>query len=396
MPTRHQRGYVYPKKNRWYVRYYENVLRPDGTVERVQRAKSIAPICYEYRTKRSVMPLVMELLSTVNDNPASPEGTLKLEEFVKKNYLPHVESQKRPSTYRGYRNMWKCYLKPGCGDMRLCEFCTAHGERLLAEVAKHHDLSRTSLRHIKNLMSGVFKHAKRIGAINGVNPMQDVSIPKARPRGETYAYSLEEIFRMLSALPEPASTIIAAAAFTGLRKSEIRGLLWENFHDDALWVTHSIWERFVNEPKTTEGKAPVPVIAPLAKRLGRHREAQGAAQAGFMFVCRRYGGKLGPVNLNSLLKWQVKPAFKEAGIEWHGWHAFRRGLATNLHRLGVPDKTIQAIPRHSNLSTTMNSYVKSVPKDASAAMRQLEAICTSVDLGSNTMSRNSQKQTSNW
>ena len=27
--------------------------------------------------------------------------------------------------------------------------------------------------------------------------------------------------------------------------------------------------------------------------------------------------------------------------EWHGWHAFRRGVATNLHTLGVDDKTIQ-------------------------------------------------------
>jgi hypothetical protein len=27
--------------------------------------------------------------------------------------------------------------------------------------------------------------------------------------------------------------------------------------------------------------------------------------------------------------------------EWHGWHAARRGLGTNLYRLGVPEKTIQ-------------------------------------------------------
>lgn len=86
--------------------------------------------------------------------------------------------------------------------------------------------------------------------------------------------------------------------------------------------------------------------------------------------------QLRPVNLNSLLKWQVKPGFSEEKIDRCGCHAFRRGLATNLHRLGVPDKTIQAILRHSNLSTTMNSYVKSVPKDASVAMRKLEAICT--------------------
>ena len=62
--------------------------------------------------------------------------------------------------------------------------------------------------------------------------------------------------------------------------------------------------------------------------------------------------------------------------EWHGWHAFRRGLATNLHRLGVPDKTIQAILRHSNVMTTMDIYVKSVSADSTAAMKLLEtALC---------------------
>jgi hypothetical protein len=71
--------------------------------------------------------------------------------------------------------------------VRLSNFHAADGERLLAEIAKQHDLSRSSLTHINNLMSGIFEHAKRLGAINGVNPMQDGSILKARPRGETYA-----------------------------------------------------------------------------------------------------------------------------------------------------------------------------------------------------------------
>src|SRR5262249_44887378 len=34
-------------------------------------------------------------------------------------------------------------------------------------------------------------------------------------------------------------------------------------------------------------------------------------------------------------------------IAWRGWHAARRGLGTNLYRLGVPEKTIQAILRHA-------------------------------------------------
>ncbi|MGH9438156.1 MAG: tyrosine-type recombinase/integrase [Terriglobia bacterium] len=376
MPTRHQNGYVYQKKNRWYVRYYDYVMQEDGSIKRLQVAKSLAPICYEYRTRRAVMPLVTELLNDVNSSGFRPESILSLERFIEENYLPYVSRQKRPSTYRGYRNIWRCYLKQRCGQVRLRDFRTADGERLLAEIARQRKLGRSSLVHIKNLLSGVFKYAKRLGAINGVNPVQDVSIPKARPSTETYAYSLEEIFNMISVSPYPASTIVATAAFTGLRKGEISGLIWENYHEDALWVTQSVWERFVSEPKTERSKAAIPVIAPLAKLLNQHRRAQGDPQAGFMFRSRPYSGEARAVDLKSLLKWQIKPKLERAGIEWHGWHAFRRGLATNLHRLGVPDKTIQAILRHSNISTTMNAYVKSVPADAVAAMRSLEAICT--------------------
>ena len=59
--------------------------------------------------------------------------------------------------------------------------------------------------------------------------------------------------------------------------------------------------------------------------------------------------------------------------KWHGWHAARRGLGTNLYRLGVPEKTIQAILRHANVSTTATYYIKTAAADAQAAMAKLES-----------------------
>jgi integrase len=44
----------------------------------------------------------------------------------------------------------------------------------------------------------------------------------------------------------------------------------------------------------------------------------------------------------------------------HGWPAFRHGLATNLHTLGVDDKSSQAILRHSNIGITQNIYIKAL------------------------------------
>jgi hypothetical protein len=60
--------------------------------------------------------------------------------------------------------------------------------------------------------------------INSENPMRDVVLPKGKPPGETHAYSLEDIVQMLDVLPEPVATIVAAAAFTGARKGEVRGV----------------------------------------------------------------------------------------------------------------------------------------------------------------------------
>jgi len=57
---------------------------------------------------------------------------------------------------------------------------------------------------------------------------------------------------------------------------------------------------------------------------------------------------------------------------WHGFHAGRRGLGSNLYRLGVPEKIIQKILRHSDVATTMTYYVKANDKDTAVAMKKLE------------------------
>jgi hypothetical protein len=41
------------------------------------------------------------------------------------------------------------------------------------------------------------------------------------------------------------------------------------------------------------------------------------------------------LNLDLLASEAIRPALESEKIPWYGWHAFRRGLATNLHRLGV-------------------------------------------------------------
>ena len=78
------------------------------------------------------------------------------------------------------------------------------------------------------------------------------------------------------------------------------------------------------------------------------------------------------MDLDNLADRVIKPVLKANELEWKGWQAYRRGLATNLKKLGVPDTVIQAILRHENVSTTQRFYIKTARQDVKDAMKQLE------------------------
>ena len=85
------------------------------------------------------------------------------------------------------------------------------------------------------------------------------------------------------------------------------------------------------------------------------------------------GPKLGkPLHLENVVNRDIKPALAEAGASWQGWHAFRRGVGTNLHALGADDLTISHILRHGNVGVTQSFYEKPVSASSHKAMKKLE------------------------
>ncbi len=92
--------------------------------------------------------------------------------------------------------------------MPLRDFRTVDCEALLRLVVRKRDLSTRTLAHIKHLLSGIFRYALRTGFLNGVNPVRDAVLPKAKSPSETYAYSLAEVLTMIELLPEPARTLV--------------------------------------------------------------------------------------------------------------------------------------------------------------------------------------------
>jgi len=367
--TTYQRGYVYKAFGAWHVRYRENRVQEDGSIKRVQVSKRVGSV-ETYRTKTAVRQAAQEIIDAINCRDQAPHASMTLEQFADRLYIPYAKRQLRPSTWSVYESVWTNHLKTRVGHIRVREFRTYNGEQLLAELAEKTGMRRSSLSKIKNVLSAMFVYARRQGVLDTINPIQGVSIPRTAPESdETHAYSLEEITRMLMVLPERDAALVGLAGFAGLRRGEIRGLCWESYDGKTIQVSRSMWQDFVTEPKTRSSKATVPAIAPLKKLLDRYHDLRGNPTAGPMFVGVKKGKALHIDNIGNL---EIAPKLKKLGIEWHGWHALRRGLSSNLYRLGVPDKVIQAILRHANVATTLKHYVKTTPEDTLAAMKRLE------------------------
>jgi integrase len=324
----------------------------------------------------------------VNSEVFVAERIVTVGDFVEREYLPWILEHKRPSTVKGYKDIWELHLRPLSSQLWLKNVRTHHVQSWLNELAKR-KLSRNTLKHVKSVVSAIFTLAKQLDYFHGENPARDTAIsPNATEPVETYAYSLDEVHAILALLPEPAATAFAVAAYTGLRLGEKQGLRWGDYRDRYLWVSQSIWNGRVGDPKTRKSRAPVPVIPSLAQRLELHRIASGNPQDGPIFR-NRFGR---PLSLSSVVNYVILPTLNRCVHcgkperdhpvthsferdprlpQWHGWHAARRGLGSNLYRLGVPDKVIQAILRHSNVNTTATYYIKTAAEDVRAAMAKL-------------------------
>lgn len=223
--------------------------------------------------------------------------------------------------------------------------------------------------HVKSFLSGVFSFARRIGAHDGANPIQGRgAVIVAGKRSEpTYAYTLPEIEKIIDAIENPTHrALVTVAAFTGLSLSELRGLKWEDvdFKTKTITVNRKFWRNHEGETKTQARQAPVPMISPVTIALKALRKANPATAYVFEGPYQK------PLDIATIGTKRIKPATK---VTWYGWHAFRRGLATNLHELKVADKDIQQILRHSNVATTQKAYIKSRASAGIAAMKRLEA-----------------------
>jgi hypothetical protein len=98
-----------------------------GTIERKRVTHQLGPVTT--RGKRPPADIKAEAdrhMAPVNTGTIPADRIVTISDFVERIYLPWVELHKRPSTVKGYRDIWEDHLKPFCANVWLKDARTFH------------------------------------------------------------------------------------------------------------------------------------------------------------------------------------------------------------------------------------------------------------------------------
>lgn len=378
-----QEGQIIKRDKSWGLRYREK----DAQGKWQRKYKTICQIDGRYRTEHQVRQHPEYLKFFERSEAGTSE--LTLHRYIEETYLPYTQANKSPSTFKGYKNIFRGTVAPLVNDLPLADFGSPNvSQSLLNKIASSgrkkdgSPLSTQSLINAKSFLSGVISHAIRNGHMpkNVIfNPMHHklVVVEGGAATKDTYAHSLAEVEKILVMLKdEPLyRTLAAVAAYTGLRRGEIRGLQWKDveFNAKTKWgkitVERSFWEGVEKKPKTLSSAAEIPLIPQLTRELEAYRKTLPlVSQDSFLFEGRHPNV---PFDISALGNKHIKPII---GPLWHGWHSFRRQLGDSLLELGVPMSTVADILRHKQPVTvnivTERHYTKASWKLMNEAMQR--------------------------
>jgi integrase len=276
--------------------------------------------------------------------------------------------ERRPRTYEAHRFHLDHDLLPRLGRRRIASLGVEDVADLISELRGAGRSAKTTANSVATLQS-ILRFARRRGWILAdpvelLEPWERPQPPR-RPRGRVLGRA--EIVRLLDACPVPGRRLVETALFSGLRISELLGLIWGDidFAAGLIRIRAQLSRAHRGEParrvppKTPASVREVPLVEQLAHLLGTHKQATPfAAPTDWVFATSR-GTPLGERNVARRV---LKRAADDAGLNGGDrpalrFHDLRHTFASHLIvDLGLDVAQVSRILGHASIAITLDVY----------------------------------------
>ena len=354
MPRRYQNPKLEVRRDVARPFYFIRVTVPKITSEGRRRKRDVRVLGYldEISSKEALKRRAVEL-DAVNAGRIVVQAQIRFGDLARR-FVDLRVPQLGVATQAKYRIQIENHILPAFGEMQLFEIDRVHVEEWLN--AKAETLGWWSRVDLKGILSAMFTAAKDWRLWDGDNPTKGVRIGRKRLVREKRLLTVEDLRRLLAALPERPKFIVLISFGLGLRISEVLGLRWSDVDFDARtvsvrrrWYRGDLSEEHETKSEASDATLRVSpsMLAELRQRYpGVHRRGE------FLFV-----GDDGhmPPDDRDLLREEFRPVLKRLGLYYKGfgWHAFRRQNITWRQQVGgATPLEAQKAARHASLDMT--------------------------------------------
>jgi integrase len=287
-----------------------------------------------------------------------------LRAFVEAEFLPLIDSlaaagRRSEQGVRLDRDVWRLYLEPALGDLRVGDASGANIAAMLRGLRKR-GLSESSCRNALSTLGSIYRLARSRKLVTR-SPLDELD-PSERPRprhdvSKKRRLDERELDALVRHAPEPDAFRVGVAilAYSGMRISEALALTWEriDFVDREVLVSGQLTRAKRGQPSRVvprKGDAP-PYYALLFPELERvlteHLERELAAGRGrdsdFVLTSTRTGRPLH----HRTLSVAVEDAARSAGLGHVTPHTLRHSFASLAARRGVDPVQASRMTGHS-------------------------------------------------
>lgn len=302
-------------------------------------------------------------------------------------WLKDCRPRLSPRAFERYGQVVNGHLIPDLGSIRLAQLRPEQIQKHETAMLER-GLNAKTVRCHHSVIHSAMKQAVEWGLMSR-NPVDAVRPPKI-VRLDMQVWDEREIACFLEAVRRSAFSstyheLFTLALFTGMRRSELLALRWQDVDLDLLRVSvsrtlHQLKDgRFVfGEPKSAKSRRTIALSPSMGLLLKdyRQRQALKAAELGAilkdsdLIFCHLLDGS--PWRPNTVTRaWHT--AAGRAGVKPIRLHDARHSHASVMLTLGVHPKVVQERLGHSTIAMTLDIYSHVAPGIQEAAAASFDA-----------------------